>query len=160
MSGDLQLQLTGDWNRAGLHMHNIAARLRPEFEALMLSDGQFVLEKMRGHIDSQDLGWTPLTEHTIELKGGNSTILVETGALRDGLIVRRVKSSASGLTLFIGASPWKSHPSGMSMSQLMIWIEGGTSRMPPRPLIKPTIDEVKDILQSHWVDLMKEIVMG
>lgn len=159
-NANLELKLTGDWNRAGLYMQNLAVRLKPAFEAQMWSDGQFVLEKMRGHIDSQDLGWTPLSPHTIELKGGDSTILVETGALRNGLTVRRIKSSVSGSTFFIGASPWKHHEGGMSMSQLMIWIEGGTNKMPPRPLIKPTIEEVEDILKNHWVDLMKELVKG
>lgn len=159
-SGNLGLKLTGDWNRAGLYMQNLAVKLKPSFEAQIWSDGHFVLEKMQGHIDSQDLGWTPLSPHTIELKGGDSTILVETGALRNGLTVRRIKSTASGSTIFVGASPWKGHPSGMSMSTLMIWLEGGTDRMPPRPLIKPTIEEVKGILTDHWAGLMKELVKG
>lgn len=160
MSGDLKLELSGDWNRAGLWMQNLAVKLKPAFEAQMWSDGHFVLEKMKGHIDSQDLGWVPLSPHTVELKGGDTTILVETGALKNGLVVRRIKSSASGSTYFIGASPWKTHEGGMSMSQLMIWLEMGTDKMPPRPLIQPTIEEVTDILKNHWVELMSELVRG
>lgn len=160
MSNNLSLKMTGDWNKAGLYMQNLSVKLKPAFEAQLWSDGQFVLKKMREHIDNQDLNWIPLSEHTIELKGGDSTILVETGALKDGLTVRRIKSSVKGSTIFIGASPWKRHDGGMSMSQLMIWIEGGTDKMPPRPLIKPTIEEVEDILKNHWEDLMKELVKG
>lgn len=157
---NLSLKLTGDWNKAGLHMKNLAVKLKPAFEAQFWEDGQFVLEKMQDHIDSQDLGWTPLAERTIELKGGDTTILVETGALRDGLVVRRIKSSASGSTLFVGASPWKRHEGGMSMSDLMIWLEYGTDKLPPRPLIQPTIEEVEDILKEHWKDLFEELVKG
>lgn len=160
MSNNLSLKMTGDWNKAGLFMQNLSVKLKPAFEAQLWSDGQFVLKKMREHIDNQDLNWIPLSEHTIELKGGDSTILVETGALKDGLTVRRIKSSVKGSTIFIGASPWKRHEGGMSMSQLMIWIESGTDKMPPRPLIKPTIEEVEDILKNHWEDLMKELVKG
>ena len=119
----LKLQMTGDWNRAGIHLRNMAVKLKPEFEAKFYEDGQMVLEKMKGHIYSQDLGWTPLSEHTVELKGGDTTILIETGQLANGLEVRRIKSTTTGSTIFVGASPWKSHGGGMKMSDLRMWIE-------------------------------------
>lgn len=158
--GDMTLTLTGDWNRAGVYLRNLAVKLKPAFEALLYEDGQLVLEKMREHIDSQDLNWTPLAERTIELKGGDDTIYVETGKLRDGLVVRRIKSTVRGSTLFIGASPWKRHEGGMKMSELMIWLEYGTDKIPPRPLVQPTIEEVEDIIKGHWKDLMKELIKG
>ena len=157
---DLSLKLTGDWNRAGLHLKSLAIKLKPAFEAQLWEDGQFVLKTMQDHIDNQDLNWTPLAERTVELKGGDDTIYVETGQLRDGLTVRRVKSSTKGSTIFVGASPWKKHDSGMSMSELMIWLEYGTDKIPPRPLVQPTIEEVEDILKDNWNDLMKELIKG
>lgn len=156
----MKLEMTGDWNRAGLYMRNLAVKLKPAFEAQLWEDGQMVLEKMRGHIDSQDLSWTPLAERTVELKGGDDTIYVETGALKNGLTVRRIKSSAKGSTIFIGASPWKRHEGGMKMSDLMIWLEYGTDKIPPRPLVRPTIEEVEDIIKSHWKELFQELVKG
>lgn len=139
-------------------MRNLAVKLKPAFEAQLYEDGHFVLEKMRGHIDSQDLNWTPLADRTVELKGGDTTIYVETGALRNGLTVRRIKSTTKGSTIFVGASPWKRHEGGMKMSELMIWLEYGTDKIPPRPLVQPTIEEVEDILKEHWKDLMKELI--
>ena len=158
--GDMTLTLTGDWNKAGICLKNLSVKLKPAFEAQLYEDGEFVLEKMRGHIDSQDLSWTPLSERTIELKGGDTTIYVETGSLRNGLVVRRIKSSVSGSTVFIGASPWKHHEGGMKMSELMIWLEYGTDKIPPRPLVQPTFEEVRDIIKNNWVNLMKELVKG
>ena len=155
---NLSLKLTGDWNRAGVHLRTLAVKLKPAFEAQLMEDGEFVLQKMRDHIDNQDLNWTPLSERTVELKGGDTTIYVETGALRDGLVVRRIKSSTKGSTIFIGASPWKRHEGGMKMSDLMIWLEYGTDKIPPRPLVQPTIEEVEDILKEHWEELMKELI--
>lgn len=152
--------MTGDWNRAGLHLQNLAVRLKPAYEAKLYEDGEFVLETMRGHIDSQDLSWTPLSQHTIELKGGDDTIYVETGQLRNGLSVRRIKSTVKGSTIFIGASPWKRHEGGMKLSDLLIWLEYGTDKIPPRPLVEPTIKEVEDILKNHWKELMEELVKG
>ena len=157
---DLSLTLKGDWNKAGIYLRNLAVKLKPAFEVQLYEDGQFVLETMRGHIDNQDLSWTPLSERTIELKGGDDTIYVETGALRDGLVVRRIKSTVKGSTIFIGASPWKRHEGGMKMSDLMIWLEYGTDKIPPRPLVQPTIEEVEDILKKHWKELMKELIKG
>lgn len=159
--GDFSLTLTGDWNRAGLYLQNLAIKLNPAFQAQFEEDGQFVLETMRGHIDKQDLSWTPLSEHTIELKGGDDTIYIETGTLRDGLSVRRIKSSTRGSTIFVGASPWKRHaPSGAKLSDLLIWLEYGTDKIPARPLVQPTIEEVRDLLQKHWKDLFESLVKG
>ena len=154
----MNLEMTGDWNKAGLYLRNLTVKLKPAFEAQLWEDGQMVLEKMQGHIDSQDLNWTPLAERTVELKGGDTTIYVETGQLRDGLTVRRIKSTVKGSTIFIGASPWKRHSSGMKMSELMIWLEYGTDKIPPRPLVEPTIEEVKDIIQDNWKELMQELL--
>lgn len=158
--GDLSLEMRGDWNRAGIYLRNLAIKLRPAFEAQFWEDGQFVLKKMQGHIDSQDLSWTPLAERTVELKGGDTTIYVETGQLRNGLTVRRIKASTRGTTIFVGASPWKRHNGGMKMSDLMIWLEYGTDKIPPRPLVQPTMEEVEDLLKSHWKKLMQELVKG
>lgn len=158
--GDLHLDMVGDWNKVGLHLKNLGVKLRPAFEAKFYDDGEFVLEKMRGHIDSQDLSWTPLSPKTIELKGGDTTVYVDTGQLRNGLCVRRIKSSINGSTIFVGASLEKSHEGGMKLSDLMVWLEYGTDKMPPRPLIQPTVEEVTDILKDHWEDLFKELVEG
>lgn len=154
---DFKLELRGDWNKAGIYLKNLAVKLKPAFEAQLYEDGQLVLEKIKEHIDAQDLNWTPLAERTIELKGGDDTIYVETGELYDGLTVRRIKSSVKGSTIYVGASPWKRHKGGMKMSDLMIWLEYGTDKVPPRPLIRPTYEEVQDVLKKHWKELFKEL---
>lgn len=156
----MKITLTDDWNKAGIYFQNLAVKLFPAYSARIWEDGEFILEKLQKHIDSQDLGWTPLAERTVALKGGDTTILVDTGQLRNGLTVRRVKSSATGSTIFIGASPWKKHAGGMSMSDLMIWLEYGTDKLPPRPLIAPTYQEIQGIIQQNWVSLMKELLKG
>lgn len=162
MSKDASLKLTGDWKRAGIYLKNLSTKLTPAFQAQFYEDGEFVLDVMKSHIINQDLSWTPLAERTIELKGGDDTIYIETGRLLDGLTVRRIKSSNTGSTIFVGASPWKTHknPRGaeVKMSDLMIWLEYGTDKMPPRPLIQPTYNEVSDLLHKHWKELMTVLV--
>lgn len=158
MMPDCQLHLTGDWNRAGVYMKSLAVRLRPAFQAQILEDGNFVLDRIKEHIQLQDLDWTPLSERTVALKGGDDTIYIETGELCNGLTVRRIKSSVKGSTIFVGASPWKRHKGGMKMSDLLIWLEYGTDKIPPRPLIQPTYEEVRKLLQDNWKELLKELL--
>lgn len=158
-TSNMSLKLTGDWNRAGIFFQNLAVKLNPAFQVQMQEDSEFVLETIKGHIENQDLGWTPLSESTVELKGGDTTIYVETGTLLNGLSVRKVKSKQTGSTFFIGASPWKRHePSGAKLSDLMIWLEYGTDKIPPRPLIQPTYEEVESILKEHWRELLKDVI--
>ena len=66
----------------------------------------------------------------------------------------------NGATLFVGASAWKRTPDGVKFSDLMIWLEYGTDKIPPRPLVEPTIEEVEDILKDHWKDLFESLVKG
>lgn len=148
----------GDWTRAGIVLQGLCINLIPAFKAQIESDGNLVLKTLLDHIDSQDLPWTPLSERTIELKGGDDTIYVETGYLRDNLQVRKIKSVSNGITLFIGASAWKRTPEGTKLSDLMIWLEYGTDKVPPRPLIRPTWDEVEPILKDNWRDLLQDLI--
>lgn len=156
----LTLSMTGDWQRAESCLHNLSIKMYPAFVAQLKEDGEYVLEKLQGHIDSQDLGWTPLSPITVELKGGDTTIMVETGDLRGSLSVVPIKSSKNGSTIFVGASNAKTHNSGLRLDTLMIWLEYGTDKMPPRPLMQPTYEEVKDVIIMSWKALFAELVKG
>lgn len=152
----LRMRRYGDWARAGVALRALGENaLTPEFEAQLKEDGELLLKTIQGHIDSQDLGWAPLSEHTVVLKGGSSTIYVETGFLRGNIKVRKVRSAANGVSFFIGADAWTTHgPSGEKFSNIMIWLEYGTDKIPPRPLIRPTWEEIKPIVQEHCKELV------
>lgn len=146
----------GDWTRAGVVLQGLSVKLFPAFVARMEEDGKFIVETIQGHIDAQDLPWTPLSARTIALKG-HDTIYVESGFLRDNIKARKIRSSANGLTIFVGANAWTKH-GGKKLSDLMIWLEYGNGRVPARPLIRPTYEEVEPILRSQWESLLKELV--
>lgn len=150
----------GDWTRAGVILQALSNKITPAFSAKIKDDGELILEKMVGHIESQDLNWKPLSEHTIALKNGDETIYVETGFLKDNLKVRKVKSPKNGITYFIGADAWTTHPSGVKFSDLMIYLEYGTANMPARPLIRPTFDELQDTIKKHWENCLKDLLRG
>lgn len=152
------LTLTGDWDKAHDTLIRISVNLRPMFEVRLLEDGNFVLETLKGHIDKQDLSWTPLSPVTV-LKKGHDTIYIETGALKNGLRVEKITSGKKNFSVFVGASNKVTHaPSGLLLSDLMIMLEYGTSKIPPRPLFEPTKEEVEEVLKEHWKDLMIRLV--
>lgn len=148
----------GDWTRAGAVLQGLSVNLCPAFKAQIQEDGELILKTILNHIDRQDLNWTPLSERTIELKGGDSTIYVETGFLRENLEVRKVRAPKNGVTLFVGASAWKTTPDGVKFSDLMIWLEYGTDKMPPRPLIRPSWEEVEPIIKDNWRELLQTLI--
>lgn len=160
MAVSVGMRKFGDWARAGKVLRSIQVNLFPSFKAKLDEAGELMLTTVLDHIDAQDLSWTPLSSKTVELKGGDSTIYVETGWLRDNLSVRKVKSSANGYTLFIGASAWKRTPSGEKFSDLMIWLEYGTDRMPARPLIRPSWSEVEPLIKDMFRENLDNLIVG
>lgn len=154
----MSLKKFGDWARAGKVLQGLSVKMFPAFKAQMDESGKLILDTMVSHIDAQDLPWVPLAEKTVELKGGDTTIYVETGWLRDNLSVRLIKSNSTDYTIFVGASPWKTTPDGHKFSDLMIWLEYGTDKMPPRPLIRPTWTEVEPMIKSSWSQVLQDLV--
>lgn len=155
----MRLEIQGDWNKAGLILKNLENNFSPVMRAHLTEEGNFVLDMIKWHVAAQDLRWTPLAERTIELKGGDDTIYMETGELINGLVVRKIKSKQNVDTIYVGASPWKRHKgSGAKMSDLLLWLEYGTDKIPPRPLMEPVFKEVKPLIEKHWREVFKELV--
>ena len=158
----MKLSKFGDWTKAGQILQVLSSGgIVSAFQAQLKDDGELILKTLKGHIDNQDLNWVPLSNKTIELKNGSETIYVETGFLKDNLKVRKVRSPKNGITYFIGADAWTTHkPSGLKFSDLMIYLEYGTTNIPPRPLIRPTMEELENTIKNHWTTLLKNLVKG
>lgn len=148
----------GDWKKCGVTLKALSVNLFPMCQLKLYEDSKLVLEKIQGHIDEQDLPWEELAETTKKLKD-DEKIYVETGYLRDNIGVRKIKSSKNDCTYFIGASPWKVHqPSGRKFSDIMLFMEYGTVTQPPRPLVRPTYDEMQERLKKEWSDYLKDLI--
>lgn len=144
----IKLELTGDWGEAQSFFNRLGSELYPSFVAQILSDGEFVVDKMKGYFDSNS--WAPNAPNTIRLKG-HSKVGVETGGMRDSIAVRE-GGGGGDFSIIVGPDP--------SYQQILSWFEGGTTRQPPRPLIAPVFEEVNGELKAHWIELMKSLVKG
>lgn len=145
-------KLTGDWTGAFLAIDKLS-KFSPLAKAVLDESGDLVLEKIQSNITNQSLGWTPLSSETIRIKGG-STILVETGSLKDSFAVRK---SGSGIVVAVSGT---SSRTGIPMTQLLAYHEYGTSRTPARPIVKPTWEQVEGEVKQLWENFLKDIVGG
>lgn len=155
MAGSVGITLTGDWAKASQILNNLPERVKPAFEAQLSFDGDMLAFNMRSHIYAQDLGWAPLSPSTIQKKHGNATIYIESGVLL-GSIQAIAIGGIGDFTMFIG--PRGAASKGVDIETVMGWMEFGTSKMPPRPLLRPTLDEAKDILKQHWRETLRDLL--
>jgi HK97 gp10 family phage protein len=137
----LKVQLTGQWDDVIHKLQHMAKSIMPSSESGATESGELTKNIIQGHIDKQDLGWSPLSKRTIEVKG-HGKVYVETGSLRSGITVKKVSSSKKEVKVFVGFEGGK-HPSGLDMKTLMTYNEFGTVKSPARPLVRPSLEEAK-----------------
>ena len=149
-------KLIGEWQTAGVTIDFLGKRLTDCATNAMKEAGEDLADVMRGHIDKQDLGWTPLAEYTVRMKGSD-VIYIETGDLyRNAFKVRQLKATKKGSSFFVGANPWTKHkPSGQKMNVVLTELEYGTEKIPPRPIVRPSYEEFQRQLPKRFAKYMK-----
>jgi len=158
----MSLNRTGQWREANIFLTNLSRNITPDMDEAMRDSAELVLKRLIERIDSGGTDWKPLEERTVRLKGFD-TIYIESGWLKKNLSIRKLtnmQSRMGGKTLIIGASPWKTHPSvgragrALKFSDLMTYLEYGTTRMEGRPLLVPVFKAVN----SEVIKIFKEAV--
>lgn len=148
MSG---VTFTGDWNRL---KKNLSRRNVKELTAEIDKQAEAVKKTIQGHIDRQDLNWSPLSKNTIRLKHGNSTIYVDSGTLRNSITATRI-SSGSTYSVGVKIKDGKEPRSGESLNNVMTYMEYGTLRQPARPLIRPSWEEKRNSVKNGITEAVK-----
>lgn len=143
--------LTGDWGKLAKKLVSLPSNIKRGKKEGLDRVGELTVNTVQGHIASQDLGWSPLANSTIKQKG-NDTILVETGTLQDAITHNVVDDN----TIFIGAKQGTKYPSGEDINDVLKYHEFGTMKEPPRPLIRPSYNEVKPQAQK----ILKEEIIN
>jgi len=112
--------------------------------------GEAVRVKLLAHIQAQDLGWPPLAPSTVAKKG-HEQAYVETGDLISNIRVE-LDQGRFHTTLKVFPSDATSR-SGLTFRELATKLEYGTPTIPPRPVWRPTYDEVKR--DPKWANILR-----
>jgi len=137
----------GDWEQLELWSQMMKqAKYRRRFESDMRALGRAIADKVRAHIRQQDLSWPPLSAVTVAKKGFK-TIYVETSDYYNK-INAQLKTGRPGGGMELTVSVRGRHPSsGMKMQTLGEMLEYGTTKMPARPLWRPTFAELPNMAE-------------
>jgi len=150
---------TGDWEETRMRLREIrrkkvATAVNKELRNL----GRATVKLIKEHIDKQDLDWIPLSSSTINTKGHDSVYL-ETGTFRNSIKYRIQSPSVQAAILDI--KPEGDHPSGLPIEVLSRYLEYGTSRIPARPLWRPSFEEMKRLPEfDELLEALSNLGMG
>jgi hypothetical protein len=134
----------GDWDKFRRWVDRIKFGVfREKYQKEMEALGRAIDNKVRGHIIRQDLRWIPLSSATIERKG-HRRVYFETGEYSRS--IRTQVKPVGRFSLELSVTPQGSHSgSGLPMGQLAGILEYGTSKIPSRPIWRPTFTEVENM---------------
>ncbi|MHA2429220.1 MAG: hypothetical protein ACXADB_14455 [Candidatus Hermodarchaeia archaeon] len=137
----------GDWDtlkdwRASMKTDKWRRKYMNQMDAL----GKAIRGTVKGHIKKQDLPWKPLKPITIQLKG-HDTIYVHTIDYYNKIRSQLRPMDNDGISLTV--APRGKHVSGLDMQVLARMLEYGTSKMPARPLWRPSYEEVQKLPEMN-----------
>lgn len=134
----------GDWDSLAEWRRNLKSdKWKSKFVRKLETLGRAIRDRVKGHIRDQDLEWVPLSDVTVDLKGGSETIYVHTSSYYNKINAKVTPTSGEGMELVVTVSG--KHPSGLSMQQLAAILEYGSSTVPARPLWRPTFAELDNL---------------
>jgi hypothetical protein len=149
------VRFTGPWDKVKLWLRRAATgSVGKQANEQLQAVGEETVKRVKKHIQSQDLGWPPLSRETIRKKG-HPKIYVDSGAFVSN-IKMQVKEGRFKTTIFVGPTQ-QSTRTGLTFQQLAAYMEYGTSRMPARPVWRPSYDEVKAD-NKPWEALLDTVV--
>lgn len=152
--------LYGDWERArrwtvAMQSPNMMDNLKPE----LLKLGEAVAEKVKYHIQAQDLSWTPLRKETIHRKG-HSLAYLETHEYFNSIVAKVTRESAFSMDVSIWPDGTNSK-SDLPLDQIGFWLEYGTPTIPARPLWRQVMLEMESLPEfRQFLDFQDVVGFG
>ena len=132
----------GDWEQLQSWLTRVQSKnYLVAFEKDLKMIGDTIAEKVKEHIRTQDLKWVPLSPVTVGKKG-SSIIYIDSGDYLKK-IKTKIYPKDDGTDLIVAVIG--RHRSGMSMQEIAVALEYGTSKIPARPLWRPTFAEIKNL---------------
>lgn len=132
----------GDWDKVNEIIAKVASKIEQAKESFVKELGDNTLQKLKGHIEAQDLAWRPLSKAYLDLKesqGYPSDTWVRTGKLYDSLSIIKIQQGVC-----VGVPEGEKTEDGEEMSMIAAVHEFGALSVGifERPLFRPTMEEM------------------
>lgn len=141
--------ITGDWDKIQKFCKNFGKEFEKEGSKYIEEQSKMVKDTVQDKIRSGE-GMKALKPSTIAKKG-SSKPLIETGTLLDSISI-----DIDGLSFVV--RPKGDNPSGLTNEQQAIYHEFGTERIPPRPFMRPSYEEVEPKLKEEIREVVSNII--
>lgn len=141
--------ITGDWDKIQKFCNSFGKDLEKEGKKYISEQSKMVQQTVQDKIKSGE-GMKALKPSTIAKKGSDRP-LIETGTLLDSISVE-----INGLSFTV--KPTGDNPSGLTNEQQAIYHEFGTERIPPRPFMRPSYEEVEPKLKEEISEVVSNII--
>lgn len=137
-------RLYGDWQSVQPKIKATAPVLTKGLVDAVYKAGEEYIQKVKDHIDNQDLGMFPLMLATILKKQDHKEDWwVETGKFKDKLSINKYYKGMKTTSIIAGAIGRNKYKQNVTMYQLASWLEYGTKNIVGRPLFTMTLMEMK-----------------
>jgi len=140
--GGLVVKKVGNWDSTINAIGKLGPTLKEEAKKSQRRLANSMKEAIIGHIYAQDLKWAPLRPNTLKRKQNKNRYMIylDTETYVNAIVVL---SSPKGISVGIRkGQPYKGRKDrSITVDQVAMWMEFGTSRMEARPLWQPTIEE-------------------
>ena len=127
-----------------MRMAVVESELRLAHEASVAQACALLAEQCRLVLGTYTYGWPPLQPTTIARKATGDSPLLETGELRAS-----IEWNADERQGYVGSDNPK-----------MVWHEWGTSRVPPRPVLGPSIEAARPAVEKMFGKIAAAVASG
>ena len=134
----------GQWNKTGTMFQLARYRVKQEATDAMRECAEIYEQEIQNLIDEGHPDWAPLAYEWARKKGHDRHYMYR-GDFRDMIDVRGVKGSFSGQKIYVGASPYRTHHSGLRMDVLASILENYYNR----PLFLPAWERAKPKIEAR-----------
>lgn len=143
----------GDWNRIGRLLWLSEHKIQQEAVEALEDCAEIYMNEVENLIITGNPDWVPLSE-SWSLEKGHDRPYVYKGNFQDNMEIRRVRGKFRGQKIFVGASPYRHHYSGLRMDRMAQVLEGYG-----RPLFGPAWEraepEIRRRLESVGADILR-----
>ena len=151
MSGGTKFERFGDWDAILAKLNKMTEAIGKAMEEVFDELGQEGENKLKAHLEDQDLGWDALSPAYLESKsndGYGSDTLIRSRKMYDSITYK----SGSGGT-WMGIPEGEQTETGQEMSMIAAVHEFGAKsvNIDPRPLYAPTMEELKVWLKKEGI---------